>query len=244
MLSALIPTYNEEDNIKAAIESVSFADEIIVIDSFSTDKTVEIANSLNVRLIQRKFDTHARQKNAALSAAKHQWVLLLDADERITPELETEIVGTLKNPQSDAYWVYRNNHFMGRHLRFSGIKRDKVIRLVNADKCRYNDKRIHEEIDTKSIKVEYFNNKLCHNTFKSYDDFVIKLMHYAKKQSEERDLKSVNAYHLVFKPLFRFLKHFVLGLGFLDGFPGFVFACANAHSVYSRYVYLKMKQKK
>ena len=161
-LTAIIPTGNEEHNIVEAIQSVSFADEVMVVDSFSTDKTVELAKPLATKIIQREYQNSASQKNWAIPQAKHDWILLLDADERITAALEQEIKNILSNqPTESGFWIYRQNHFMGKKVRFSGWQDDKVIRLFKRDECRYEDKHVHAEITTQG-KIGFLKNKMQH----------------------------------------------------------------------------------
>ena len=141
-ISAIIPTFNEEDHIIDAIESLAWADEIIVVDSFSTDNTVALAQSKGVKILQRNYEYSASQKNWAIPQASYDWVFILDADERVKDNLKKEI-SKIKNsqPKNDAYWVPRQNHFMGRKISFSGWQGDKVIRLFNRKKCHYEDKK-------------------------------------------------------------------------------------------------------
>ena len=129
-ISAIIPTLNEEVHIEDAIQSVSFADEIIVIDSFSTDRTLELAKKYDVKIIKREFDDFSSQKNFAIDAASHPWIYILDADERVTPELEKEILKAVKNPKNNVgFYVKRSFHFAGKNIQYGGCQRDKVVRL-------------------------------------------------------------------------------------------------------------------
>ena len=147
-LSVIITTFNEAHNIKAVIDSVEGVDEIIVVDSYSTDGTADLALELEkVTLFQREYVGPADQKNWAIPLAKNDWILILDADERVTPPLKQEIAKIITNGSSiDAYWIHRQNFFLGRLVRYSGWQNDAVIRLIKRDKCRYNLKRVHEEI--------------------------------------------------------------------------------------------------
>ena len=130
-ISAIIPVFNEEDHIIDAIESVSWADEIIVVDSFSTDKTLALAQSKGVKILQRAYQYSASQKNWAIPQAKYDWVFILDADERVNESLKEEILKLKKKATTyDAFWIPRQNHFMGKKIRFSGWQGDKVIRLL------------------------------------------------------------------------------------------------------------------
>ena len=173
-LTAIIPTGNEEHNIVEAIQSVSFADEVMVVDSFSTDKTVELAKPLANKIIQREYQNSASQKNWAIPQAKYEWILLLDADERITTELAEEIKDILSSqPIESGFWIYRQNYFMGKKVRFSGWQDDKVIRLFKRDECRYEDKHVHAEITTQG-KIGFLKNKMLHNTLFNMQDYLLK----------------------------------------------------------------------
>ena len=148
-LSVLIITLNEERYIKSLLEDIDFADEIIVIDSYSTDKTVDIVQSfLNVKLIQNHFTNYTAQRNFALDQARNSWVLFIDADERLTSELKTEIISTINsNNTASAYLIYRTFMFKNKPLNFSGWQTDKIFRLFKKSDCRYNSERmVHEKL--------------------------------------------------------------------------------------------------
>jgi len=239
-ITAIIPTYNEEKHIAEAIKSVSFADEIMVIDSFSTDKTVEIAKAFNITFLQRKFDDFSSQKNYAIKKAKYNWVFILDADERVTPELKKEILAVLiSKTRKDAYWIYRTYHFMGKKIKYSGWQTDKVIRFFKRDLCKYNGKLVHEEIETKG-NIGFLKNKLEHYSYNGFDHYITKLNQYAWFQAKalHKKGKKVNLFHILIKPPFRFFKHYILRFGFLDGLPGFMIATMQAYGVLTRYVKL------
>lgn len=183
-LSVIIPTLNEEENIEAAITSVSFADEIIVIDSFSSDNTLSIAEKLGARILCRVFDDFSSQKNYAIEKAKNKWIILLDADERVGEKLKKEILKLVsKDPINKAYWVYRRNYLLGREIRYSGWQNDKVIRLIEKDSCRYNGQLVHEEIVLPK-KVGFLKNKLDHYTYKDFDSFIRKKNKVAQLQAQ------------------------------------------------------------
>ena len=240
-LTAIIPTFNEEHNIVEAIKSVDFADEIIVVDSFSTDKTVELATPLATKVIQREYINSASQKNWAIPQAQHSWILLLDADERVTRELKAEILKKLdENPDESGFWIYRINHFMGKRINFSGWRGDKVIRLFKRDECKYEALYVHAEIISDG-KIGFLNHKLHHNTYVSIEAFEKKMVRYAKWQAKDYDGKTgaITPYHTLIKPLARFFKHFVIQLGFLDGYVGFIIARSQAGAVSKRYKFLR-----
>lgn len=240
-LTAIIPTGNENHNIEGVLESVSFADEVIVVDSFSTDNTVELAKKYNPKIIQREYEYSASQKNWAIPQAENEWILLVDADERVTPQLKKEIQEVLKNPPEDivGYWIYRNNHFMGEKVHYSGWRNDKVIRLFRKSKCRYQDKYVHAEIIANG-KVGKLKNRFYHNTYISLDKYVEKKNRYATWQAKDYDKKigKITAYHVVLKPFYGFCKHYFLQSGFRDGMVGFTISYLQAYAIFMRYAKL------
>ena len=284
-ISVIFTTYNEAPNIRAALTSVApWAADILVVDSFSTDGTVEIVEQFGgVRLLQRAYFGPADQKNWAIPQAQNEWILLMDADERATPamrdeiaeilrgyaELNTSLRGTkqkneelkdatkgelrgngndklelINNSNSnninifDGYWIGFTHFFMGKKVRFSGWQNDKTIRLIQRDRCRYNDNRVHEEIMTEGRKMGRLNAKFDHYTFRDIAHFVQKQQRYAAWSAIDHDKKTgrVTAFHFVVKPFFRFFKHYFLKLGVLDGQIGFIIAAVAAWSVFLRYV--------
>ena len=240
-ITAIIPTFNEQHNIVDVIKSVDFADEIMIVDSFSTDKTVELATPLVDTILQRKYENSASQKNWSIPQAKYQWILLLDADERVKKELKKEIFSVLESKTNySAFWIKRENYFMGEKIYFSGWRGDRVIRLFKRDECKYEEKYVHAEIVTKG-KIGILRNKLTHNTFKSKDDYLKKLERYAKWQAKDYDKKtgSITIFHTLIKPIFRFIKHYFIQLGILDGHVGFIISSYQAKAVKMRYKYLK-----
>lgn len=242
-ITAIIPTYNEESNIQRALDSVSFADEIIVIDSFSTDKTVAIVQKSNALLLQRTFDDFSNQKNYAISKASHKWVFVLDADEVASPNLRQEIKKVTNEPNSNvAYFVYRNFYFKNKKLHFSGWRRDKVIRLFQKDNCTYKGK-VHEKIAAIG-NVGFLNEKLDHYSYTTYTHYKDKLKAYAKLQAQELIVKKqfITPFHLFLKPLIRFIIHFFIQLGVLDGLKGFTISYLQSYGVWLRYIeLLKLK---
>jgi glycosyltransferase involved in cell wall biosynthesis len=241
-LSVIITTNNEADNIQGVLETVRWADEIMVVDSFSTDNTVELAKAYTDFVVQREYKGPADQKNWAIPQVAHEWILLLDADERVTPELKTEIQDWLAKPDIpyDAFWIGRRNFFLGKEVRYSGWQGDAVVRFFHRDKCRYNDKQVHEEIQTEGIRVSRLSAKMTHNTYKNMSHYLDKVRRYAKWSAQDYAVKTptVTAFHLVIKPFFRFIKHYVFQQGFRDGRLGLIISAILAWSVFLRYVYL------
>ena len=245
-LSVIIPTGNEIHNIEAVIDSVQFADEILVVDSLSTDGTYEKAQTLGVNVIRRAYEYSASQKNWAIPQAKHQWILLVDADERVTPELQTEIINILKNPPENvvAYWIGRNNHFMGEHVKYSGWRNDSVIRLFKRDFCKYEDKHVHAEIIADG-GIGRLKQKFYHNTYITFDKYIEKMNRYAWWQAKDYDKKTgrLTPYHFVIKPFWGFFKHYIIQSGFRDGVVGLTIGYIQGYVIFMRYVKLWLLRK-
>lgn len=239
-ITALAITLNEAHNIEAYIESLWFADEIVIVDSFSTDKTVSLASKYGkVTVFQRVFDNFSAQKNFAISKAKNDWVTFFDLDEEITAALANEIVETLKNPTAAAYSVKRDFYFMGKRIKYSGLQNDFTVRFFNKNHCRYNTNLVHETLEVDG-KTEILKNSLPHHTYKSFDDYTSKMHKYSALQAEMLFAKGKkpNYYHFLFRPFYRFWNQFIFRLGILDGKEGFVLAYVSAFSVFKRYVNL------
>ncbi len=239
-ITAIIPCFNEEVNIKSAIESCLFADEIIVVDSFSTDGTLEIIKSYpQVTLLQHEYEHSAAQKNWTIPQAKHDWIFLLDADETTNDTLIKEIKDTINsNPNEVAFWIGRQNYFMDQKLNHVW-KGDAVIRLFRKSKCRYQDKHVHAEIEANG-PIGRLKGKLAHDTYKGkgLEAHLIKGQRYTTWAALDRvkKIKRVTSYHLIVKPFFAFLKRYVLQLGFLDGKAGLVISSMGAWNVFIRNV--------
>jgi glycosyltransferase involved in cell wall biosynthesis len=244
-ITAIIPTLNEEIHIEDAIKSVSFADEIIVIDSFSTDNTVHLAEKHNVKIIKRKFDDFSSQKNFAISKAKHSWIYILDADERVTSDVKKEIIEAVKDPKGFVgFYVRRSFYFAGKHIKYGGCQRDKVVRLFLKEFCEYQGV-VHETIQTEK-KIGFFKNRIEHFSYRDFDHYMSKMNHYGALRAQEyfKVNKKVNLYHVLIKPPARFFIHFIIRKGFLDGFQGYMFAKTQAYGVYVRYIKLWLLNRK
>lgn len=240
-ITAIIPTFNEETHIKAAIESVLWCDEIIVVDSFSKDKTVEIVKSFpQVKLFEHEYEHSAAQKNWTIPQASHNWIFLLDADERPTPELVDEIKSVLKNGSPfSAFWIYRRNHFMGKRINYSGWQSDKVIRLFKRDECKYQNKHVHAEVETTGT-ISILTQKLIHYTYKDLNSYLKKADRYTtwgaldRFEKFQKSGKKIGLGYLFFRPVGRFLRHYFWRLGILDGTHGFVVSALAAYNVFIR----------
>ena len=239
-LTVIIPTYNEEHYLEGALYSVAFADEIIVIDSFSTDRTIEIAKEFNCKIIQRKFDNFSNQKNHALQFAEGEWILFLDADERIPYALKDEILTAIKSEKYNGYKLVFPHFYMNRFL-FNHD--DRVTRLVKRNNCRFEG-TVHEKLIVDG-KIGLLNNFVLHFTYKGLAHYISKKDKYAWFQAQQLFEKGKKAtyFNLIFKPFYRFFSSYIKRKGFLDGVPGLAVASINAYGVFSRYVKLMLLQK-
>lgn len=242
-ITGLIITLNEEKNIAEVIENINFVDEIIVIDSYSTDKTVEIAKSYNnVKVFLNKFENFTDQRNLALDYAEHDWILFLDADERLTPELRREIIDTIQQKNTaEAYYFYRKFMFKDKPLHFSGWQTDKNIRLFKKHAASYSKERLVHEILRVKGRTRVMENKLIHYSYLDYPSYKQKMKNYAKLKAKELYMKEVKpgVFHFYIKPAYKFLYTFFIRLGFLDGKRGIIICYLNALGVYYRYPILK-----
>lgn len=247
-ISGLIIAFNEEKNIREVIANLNFCEEVIIIDSFSTDKTVEIANTFeNVKIFQNKFEDFTKQRNLALKKAKNDWVLFLDGDERITAELKIEICAELgKADKKDAYYFYRKFFFAGKSLNFSGTQNDKNFRLFRKSKCHYiKDKKVHEMLNVEGT-VGSLKCKLLHYSVESYKSYQLKMIHYGKLKGEELfdKGKRFNIFTQYLKTGFKFFKSYLLKFGIFDGKEGFQLTYLQSLSVFETYKSLKREENK
>jgi glycosyltransferase involved in cell wall biosynthesis len=241
-VTAIIPAGNEAHQIADAVRTVLWADEIlVVVDSASTDGTAQAAAGADprVRVVVHEYGYSAAQKNWAIPQASHPWVLLLDADERVTPELEAEVRRLLEaGPDRDAYWIRRRNLYFGRVMRHGGWQTDSVIRLFRRE-CRYQDRRVHAEIEGYGTSGR-LRSPILHDTFRSWDQYLAKLDQYTTWGAEQdyRDGKRAGFGNVVLRPAARLLKQYVLRLGFLDGIPGAIAAYLAVYGVFLKYAKL------
>jgi len=245
-VTAIIPTFNEESNISRALQSVTFADEIIVIDSYSTDKTVDIVkNTPSVKLLERVFDDFSSQKNYAIDQAKFDWIFILDADEELNEILTNQIKEKLINPDGFVGFSFnRDFFFMNKKIQYGGYSNNKVVRLFDRKFCRYNGNLVHEKIAAKG-DVGEIKEPMQHWSYKGFEEHLTKVVKYKSFQAEElfEKGKKSNILMILLKPKFRFFVHYILKLGFLDGFQGFIIAMIQSYGVFVKYVKLRLLNK-
>ena len=239
-LSVIITTFNEEINVAECIESVAWADEILLVDSFSTDQTVEIARRFPIVILEREYFGSAAQKNWALDRVQHDWVLIVDADERVPEQLAREIVTVLaRSPQVNGYYIRRENVFIDRVIRHSGWSTDKVVRLFRKDKGRYPNRRVHADLEIEG-PVPVLRRPFLHHTFRTFDQYFPKFLNYAEWGAAQafRDGRRAGLAELVFRPWWRFFRTYFLQLGVLDRMHGFVLCSLQAFGVFLKYARL------
>ncbi len=238
-LSAIVTCYNEEKMIGDCLASVQFANEIIVVDSFSTDRTLEIARPLASRVLQHEYVNPAAQKNWIIPQAAREWVLILDADERVTPELEQEIKQILSNPVSDGYWIRRRNFFWGKEIRHGTWRTDKVLRLFRRDRGRYQAKQVHEEIEL-SGPAGWCQQRLLHYSYRNLDDYLRKASRYSSWGADDARLRGVRGspWRIVGHSFAHFFKSYFMKQGFLDGPEGLIIAFMEGYSGFFKYAKL------
>jgi glycosyltransferase involved in cell wall biosynthesis len=245
-ITALAITLNEAGRMRRFLESLSFADEIIIVDSFSTDNTLEIAGTFDkVQTYQRAFDNFSDQKNFAIDKASNDWILFFDPDEEVTAQLREEILTELVNPTAVAYYVKRSLYFMGKRIKYSGFQTDWVVRLFHKAHCRYDGRLVHETIQVEGRSAR-LKSRLPHHTYQGIDDYTGKLHRYSALQAEmlHEKGKRPHFWQFFFRPWYRFWHQYLIRLGILDGKEGFILAYINAFSVFKRYVNLWLRYRK
>jgi glycosyltransferase involved in cell wall biosynthesis len=237
-VSVAIITKNEEKRLPACLNSVSFADEIVVVDSGSTDKTVEIATAFGCRVFVEDWKGYGPQKNSALKKCSYDWVFILDADERVPVETAKIIQKILISPEADAYCFKRKNYLHGRWLRHSGYWPDKQVRLVN--KCKGSFQPIIHEIWVTSGNTHELDAHFDHYGFSGYSDMLETLNDHSTLHARELYIAGRRATPLspACHGMIMFLKIYFLRLGFLDGFDGLVTAVTKADGSFFKYAKL------
>jgi len=237
-LSAFITSFNEEENIRACLESVAFADEILLVDSFSTDRTVEIAKGLpKVRVLQREYASAAAQRNWGMEQVSHPWILIVDSDERVTPELAREIQGMIeKGPKANHYSLRREAVVFGRPIRHSGIGTDTVVRFLRKGSARYPELQVHSNMRPEG-PTPTLANPLLHYTFRSFDHYVERMHRYARWGAADlfRQGRRAGFVQLFLRPLWRFGRMYIVQAGFLDGYAGLVLCALQSYGAFLKW---------
>ena len=230
-------TKNEEANIGPCLDGLAFCDERIVVDSGSTDRTVELARERGARVEAHDWQGFGAQKNFALSLAQGDWVLSIDADERVSPALAGEIARAIADGRADGYEIPRLSSFVGREMRHSGWFPDHVLRLFRRGKARFSDDLVHERVICDG-PVGRLTETLAHHSVTRLEQAISRVDRYSSAGAEMlvASGRRVSFAHGITHGLWSFFRAYVLRLGFLDGREGFLLAVANAEGTYYRYM--------
>ena len=237
-LSVVIITLNAADKLEACLQSVDFADEIFIVDSGSSDNTLEIANNHQARIIKQEWLGYGKQKRFATEQAAHDWILSIDADEQVSDELRASLQEAMKSPGYQAYQMSRRNRFMGRWLGHGEGYPDLSLRLYNRNYANWSEDPVHEKVVTQA-PVGRLKGDLLHESESSIAEYLEKQNSYTTLQAETLYAKGKHsgAVKIILSPLFRFIKFYFLRLGILDGIPGLVhilIGCYNSMLKYAK----------
>jgi len=247
-ISVVIITYNEENNIDRCIRSViDIADEIVILDSISTDKTKEICTKYPVRFIEQTFLGYIEQKNKALEFANFPIVLSIDADEALSDELKESIHKIKENWQADGYYFNRLTNFCGKWIRHTDWYPDQKLRLFDKRKGQWKGINPHDKYELETgLKESFLKGDLLHYSFPSINHHIEVMIKFTSIMAQEGFDKgtNVNIISLLFSPFWKFIKSYFIRLGFLDGYYGFVVSIISAYATFIKYVKIKELQLK
>ncbi len=244
-LTACILTFNEEKNLPDCLASIAWADEVLVVDSHSTDRTVEIAGARGARVVPRAWEGMNKQREFAIREARHDWVLCLDADERVSPELREEVQAAVARQDGVAgYEVPRHTWYLGRWIDHGGWYPDLKLRLFRREKARTVGKDPHDRIEVDG-PVGRLKGEIHHYTYRCFSQQIGTIDRFSEAASKElfEAGERFRVWKLLLRPPLKFLECWVWKLGLLDGLPGLVIAVASAFNVFSRYVKLWEKER-
>ena len=235
-LSAVLISLNAASQIEACLRSVAFCDEIVIVDSGSTDGTVELAEGLGARVVQAEWRGFGAQKQLAVTQASHDWVLCIDADERVSERLRESILAALVEPAFSAWRFARCNRFMGRYLRHGEGYPDWSLRLFDRRAARWSDDPVHEKV-LASGEIGTLQGDLLHESAESLENYLAKQNRYSTLAADEALAcgKRATVMHLLLSPALRFMKFYFVRLGLLDGLPGLVHILVGCSASFAKY---------
>ncbi len=241
-ISVIVITHNEENNIANCLSTVDWAGEIILVDSLSTDRTVELAKRYTQNIFIKKWEGYGAAKNFAIDQARFDWILSLDADERVTPELALEVkkIVSISSENIEGYEVARRAYFLNKWIKHCGWYPGYVIRLFKRTAVRFNEKRVHENVEVIG-SVGKLENDILHFTDATLFHYLEKFNQYttlAAEDARERG-KKCSVFDLTVRVVYMFVKMFFLRRGFLDGMHGFVLSLLSANYVFVKYAKLR-----
>ena len=246
-LSVVIITFNEERNIERCVSAVKdWADEILVVDSFSTDATKSICKKYNVNFVEHIFEGHIEQKNYALSLAKNDWVLSLDADEAPDVQLVKEIINADRTSENLAYSMNRLTNYCGKWIRHGSWYPDKKMRLFNKKNTRWAGINPHDKTECDAnVAVKHLKGNILHYSYYSIEQHMKQLDKFSSIAAKEYLIKNKSSgfFNIVINPFFAFFRDYFLRAGFLDGYEGFIIARFTANYTLQKYVKLRQLKK-
>jgi len=241
VLSACLITFHEEKNIRDCLESIKWVEDIVIVDSLSHDSTVSICREYTNRVFQKEWQGHVKQKNCALDHAKNEWVLCLDADERISPELREEIENHLsKDDKSfDGYLFPRHSFYLGRWINHCGWYPDNKLRLFKKSKGHWGGKDPHDKVILQGA-TKQLSGELLHFVYKNLSHQLQTVDSFSTITARvlESESKKFSLFKLLFRPPFKFFGMYVIKKGFMDGLPGFIIAVSSSFYVFLKYAKL------
>jgi len=239
-LSVAVITYNEEPNIRRTLESVKWADEIVVVDSGSTDRTVEICRNFTDKIFHQDWLGFAKQKNLAIDMTTGDWVLSLDADEPIEPGLESEIRDIVSSPQSsDGYFIPRKTFFLGKQIRHGGWYPDYNLRLFRKGKGRFEERAVHEAVKVQG-SVDKTHKAIEHFAYPDLTSYLSSINKYSSLAVDVMGVKGISGFktswlNILVRPVLTFVLKYFFRLGFLDGKHGLVLNLFHSYYVFTKY---------
>ena len=235
-LSVILITRNEAANIRACLESVAWADEIIVVDSGSTDETAAIARSMGARVYEHDWPGFGPQKNRALGYAGKEWVFSIDADERVTPELRAELEQVMRDDKAEGYYCPRLSQFCGKFIHHSGWYPDYVLRLFKRDAGRFSDSLVHESVKLNGASAK-LKSPLLHYSYLTMNDVERKVEHYSSAAAQQmfQAGRRSNLAGAALSAGWAFVRTYFIRLGVLDGVAGWQIACMNTRTTWLKY---------
>ncbi|MBT3280162.1 MAG: glycosyltransferase family 2 protein [Campylobacteraceae bacterium] len=229
-LSVVIISKNEENFIEDAVKSASFANEVLILDSGSSDRTCNIAKKLGAKVEYQEWLGFGKQKQKAVELASNDWVFVLDSDERFTSDLQKEILKLLSNPEKKGYFVPRLNNFWGKDIKSCGLYPDYSLRLFNRNSGRFNDREVHESVIIEG-EAGYLKNHMKHLAYDNIEQFINKQNKYSSLSQKKK-----NIFKAMINPYWTFFKLFIIKKGFLDGWDGFIISKLYAQYTFWKYI--------
>jgi glycosyltransferase involved in cell wall biosynthesis len=240
-ITAIVPTFNNERIIRRCLGSVKWADEILIVDSFSTDKTLDICREFGARIIQHEYINSALQKNWAIPQSEHEWILLLDSDEELELGFKEEILTLLETPPEniDGYRMARKNLIYGKWVKTCGIYPDYLVRLFRK-KCHYIEREVHSHIDISPERIGDFKHHIIHHDFTDLHSYLIKFIRYMKYEGDQlvKEGRKFRIREITLRPLYMFCWSYFYKKGFRDGIRGFLLSVLLAY--YNFIMYMKL----